>query len=133
MNAEEISVTDWVTFYDKDDDSLRELQITEICAQKSFSRYIVLGYSAETNKTYINHAKILSPIPLTREMMSLNGFTENHYEMCTFWYKDMYVRVGAERHNVVGGRSFQIIYVHQLQRLLRLVGFDELAANFKIK
>lgn len=81
--------------------------------------------------------KLIRPIPLTEELLLLNGFRKRSH------YYELYVEDGDyyfEICNFDGSLSLMFAntgiilnYVHQLQHALRLDGSNELADNFKVE
>jgi len=81
----------------------------------------------------------INPIPLTEDILLKNGFVlragyldGNEYilpgeDLYIFYEKDT-KKMSVE----LGPRDIDILYVHQLQYLLRMCGLDELADNLKI-
>ena len=78
---------------------------------------------------------VITPIPLTPEILEKNGWKETQY-----WHEyqdgkntiqcclpDMRGRI-----NGIEIEHFKCEYVHQYQHLLRLCGLDELADKFKV-
>lgn len=78
----------------------------------------------------------LEPIPLTEEILKLNGFI--HKETMDEWWHEEYDPVWGMRlsdfeltDEFKFGRA-KITYVHELQHALRLCGLNDLADNFKV-
>lgn len=69
----------------------------------------------------------IEPIPLTEEILKLNGLDPISY--CDLSMPRWFMSLRNGNHHVE--MSFQ--YVHQLQHALRLCGLQELADNFKIQ
>jgi len=85
-------------------------------------------FETESFRHHVNaHKKDINPIPLTEDiLLTLN---EDDAEICVFYNREskspyFYVEIA----NV----EVEMKYVHQLQHLLRLCEFDELADNLKI-
>lgn len=80
------------------------------------------------------------PIPITDEILEANGFVR---EGCVSWNREYHVNVQhwSPNNKVLNGTGKErnpinipdIVYVHELQNALRLVGLTELADNFKIE
>ena len=75
----------------------------------------------------------LEPIPLTREILEMNGFTENYR------YDDLsYIQSnGAVTGTHINGENGEMEemyfkYVHEVQNALRLCGLNDLADHFKL-
>lgn len=87
--------------------------------------------------------KPLDPVPLTKEILKTNGFADYNKVMQYCFYEDgiPYSLILRETLNEdwepdgwgieIGGILSVIKYVHELQCLLRIVGLNELADNFK--
>lgn len=86
-----------------------------------------------------------SPIPLTEEILKINGFKdygeikeyqfEEDGEKYKFYLKAMYNKDNvrdAWGTNIGGALPSLITYVHELQHALRLCGLEKLADDFKI-
>lgn len=78
---------------------------------------------------------IYRPIPLTPEILGLNGFVfQAAWE--EWWLPantDFVLFVGEDYFLLSDISGANIKYVHQLQHALRLVGLSELADNFKVE
>lgn len=80
------------------------------------------------------------PIELTPEILENNGFIKVNSQRYDYGYPDTdcYVKVNPKKNMIhVNGRNansnlYSHSFVHELQRALRLCGFDELAENFKV-
>ena len=80
------------------------------------------------------------PIPLTPEILEKNGFIKVNSQRYDYGYPDTdcYVKVNPKKNMIhVNGRNansnlYSHSFVHELQRVLRLCGLDELANNFKL-
>ena len=77
--------------------------------------------------------KSISPIPLTLEILGLNGFEcieskgeiapkRGDFKMDNRWCEEGF-----------SWNGIAVVYVHQLQHALRLCGLHELANNFKVE
>ena len=82
----------------------------------------------------------LKPIPLTPEILEQNRFIKVNSQRYDYGYPDTdcYVKVNPKKNMIhVNGRNansnlYSHSFVHELQRVLRLCGLDELANNFKL-
>ena len=80
------------------------------------------------------------PIMLTPEILEKNGFIKVNSQRYDYGYPDTdcYVKVNPKKNMIhVNGRNansnlYSHSFVHELQRVLRLCGLDELANNFKL-
>lgn len=107
-----------------------------------------VGYHAVTHKLNWVRMDLLEPIPLTEDILKLNGFEQkndgwlrcedkaNEFQNYIFI---QYRRQGDIREceinyvNIVKANYLYVInYVHELQHALRLCGLNELADNFKL-
>lgn len=87
----------------------------------------------------------IKPIPLTREILKKNDFEgdrimeyrfEEDGETYNLYLKEMYNRDGEQDSwgtSIGGVLPSVVMYVHELQHILRLAGLKEKADNFKIK
>lgn len=84
---------------------------------------------------YEQHFTTLSPVPLTKEIMELNGFVySNYYYHYSFFVDEKvnYLDTGEEPVPLwLYGGKIKIMYVHELQHILRLMGLYEMAENIK--
>ena len=86
----------------------------------------------------------VEPVPLTKDILKVNGFVgdrvmeyrfEEDGETYNVYLKEMYNDKGEQDSwgtNVGGVLPSIIMYVHELQHLLKLVGLNEKADNFLI-
>ena len=76
----------------------------------------------------------LEPIPLTREILEMNGFTEN-YRYDDLSYIQSNGTVTGTHINGENGEMEEMYfkYVHEVQNALRLCNLNDLADNFKLK
>lgn len=92
---------------------------------------------------YVGNWDEPKPIPLTEEILNINGFIiERSREYYFIYYSKNDEIVFALEYDVeqkdywvhLGGYSNAIFkYVHELQHILRLCGLSDLANNFKIQ
>lgn len=137
-NVYDFMVGDWVKerFLDKEE----YFQINEISASDNWVQL--------QGRSFHTYAIDILPIPLTKEMLSSNGFNDKCYatlqtEDCTieiclddnFLEVPMYIRKKTKTNsNMDWNYCFpHPHYVHQLQHILRICGLMELANNFKLK
>lgn len=88
----------------------------------------------EDQNGHLIKAGDLQPIPLTEEIVKLNGFKKCSWDLMR-WKCDDGFSIDKENnifYAYICGNLKPITYVHELQHLLRLCGSD-LADNFKIK
>ena len=78
------------------------------------------------------------PVELTPDMLLANGFKNNNgrYNLAVkrnntrLRFEDMrYMLVSARG----GEMLFRVLYVHELQQILRLIGLSDIADNFKLE
>ena len=78
------------------------------------------------------------PIELTPDMLLANGFKNNNgrYNLAVK-RNNTYLRFEDMRYMLVSARGgemrFRVLYVHELQQILRLIGLSDIADDFKIK
>ena len=91
-----------------------------------------IDLACETN--CIGDADVYQPIPLTPEILEMNGFTENYR------YDDLsYIQsCGAVTGIHINGKNgcmeeMYFKYVQEVQHALRICGLNELADNFKLE
>ena len=77
--------------------------------------------------------EIISPIPLTAEIMEKNGFNR-YYESNFYSLLNGFNVAIADEHYITSAFNVDITvyYVHELQHALRLCGFNDIADNFKV-
>lgn len=138
MTANDLMIGDWVVSDIHGQGKVTKIQMgdngnfIEIALDKSFKR-VLYGDS------------YFEPIPLTREILKKNDFEgdrimeyrfEEGGETYNLYLKEMYNRDGVQDSwgtNVGGVLPSVVMYVHELQHILRLAGLKEKADNFKIK
>ena len=136
MKASELMLNDWV-FSD-----VRKMpwQILQ-----SDVRRMVREYSDVFDLD--NDFNAIKPIPLTGDILKVNGFTFNNVMQvweCYVGTPGDSIEIDFEHCEVrgafdvffnkdKGGSIFELEYVHELQHALRLCGLSELADNFKIE
>ena len=123
MKVTDLMIGDWV--YDKDSNVVRVGLLTENDTITIFNDTIL----STTNCSQV------APIPLTREILENNGF-EFQLTPIRFYYNEKYnfeldVNVNDTLFVQIQESFKHIIYVHQLQHLLRFID-NELADRFKI-
>lgn len=128
-------INDWVT------NNSSDFVITSIDGYGS-----LIGIENETYADLV-HIDELKPIPLTEEILKMNGFEENLYyldklidDYTSIHWTDQnpfklknegYPRVSIFT-KAIDIRYLPCTYVHELQHALRLCGLTELADNFKL-
>lgn len=126
MKATELMIGDWVI-----GKKWRELpfQITRINDGGKF----IYGKTGNSTVGPVFFDE-LEPIPLTREILEMNGFTENYR------YDDLsYIQSnGAVTGTHINGENGEMEemyfkYVHEVQNALRLCGLNDLADIFKLE
>lgn len=132
MKVTDLMIGDWV--YDDKRNHLRVVGIGCPFEGDDFSN-VYLGVINEDG-TYRNNecnieSKLVIPIPLTSEILELNGWLYDDL-CCEFHNNNAFVICGRlYPFSIFDG--VQISYVHELQNALRLSGLTELADNFKVK
>lgn len=136
MKATELMINDWV------EDDLGDF--TKVISISDMS--VSLQAGVDTRVAYLEH---VDPISLNEDIFNANGFFHFVDEEDSFleaWRMDVvgyeidlipninYNRFTAsiQRHHeeLI---SVPVCYVHELQHVLRLVGLDNMADNFKVK
>lgn len=134
MEAKELMINDWVIFNGK------PAQITIIDNWEDEISY----FDDNAGGVLTFKHKDVKPIQLTEEMLLKNGF-EDYGEILSIKWKDgaddceLNLRKMYNKDNVcdafgcmIGGCVQLIVYVQELQHLLRLCELNDLADNFKI-
>ena len=76
----------------------------------------------------------LEPIPLTREILEMNGFTENYRYDDLSYIQSNGIVTGTHINGENGEmEEMYFKYVHEVQNALRLCGLNDLADNFKLE
>ena len=145
MKAKELMIGDWVNIIPEEyRNENYNIQIDRI--QPMMSNRLRVGAGK-----YYSHIDLITPIPLTEEILKANGFqkTKYYYEFITnidvlhdavFIEKDSPCNYGLvidTEINMEGECSYHyelpdVKYVHELQHALRLCGLNDLADNFKV-
>lgn len=123
MKATDLMVGDWVCL--KDD--------VQYESPMKVDGILVHNISLEGEGFLGDADEIISPIPLTAEIMEKNGF-DRYYESNFYSLLNGFNVAIADEHYITSAFNVAITvyYVHELQHALRLCGFDELADNFKV-
>lgn len=134
MKAEELMIGDWVLYAGLNPEipqgavrvSCLVRDPHELCVNDKLTTY-----------------QFVKPIPLTPEILELNGFSKDgsqiHRKKNTDYYTDYDIivnpQVGSMCIEGIDGNCnrFSRYYVHELQHALRLCGLTELADNFKVE
>lgn len=113
------------------------------------SRDCVGVYDIKDEDEYLvgKYAKYLKPIPLTEEILKVNGFNfesrPEHSRFISIDTDDVYI--GVMHYDDSVGRFFtemdvnsisihiELHFVHELQHALRICGLNDLAYNFKLE
>lgn len=147
MKINEITVGDWVHYsINLGEDNVwdEKMQIVDIYGNQVNCN---IEYDIVISGYLISN---LTPIPLTEEMLEVNGFKydDKIEEFRLFKRIDEYNRWSIQAFIVNDGFVFDVVfehlkcsnsvhrkitYVHELQHALRLCGLNELADNFSIK
>ena len=118
-------IGDWVT-----GKKWRELPFRITCINDSH-KFI---YGKTVNSTVgLFFTEELEPIPLTTEILEMNGFTEN-YRYDDLSYIQSNGTVTGTHINGENGEMEEMYfkYVHEVQNALRLCGLNNLADDFKL-
>lgn len=148
MKTTELMIGDWV---------LMDMNYSEenpMYAKFDYRPYQItsgedIDLACETN--CIGDDSIYLPIPLTKEILEMNGFTHcvttpcgyYHAPVCDMFdilfhasedsYEDTWHTEVFTDHNDNNFVLFNICYTHELQHALRLCGLNELADNLKLE
>lgn len=129
MNANELMIGDWVLY------SGAPIQINEIL------HYGINGDWDGSECYGVCEYNELRPIPITPKILEKNGF-ERYFEGYYKNPKELHINFldNTERWYIYGDHEDYIheniiasfYMVHELQHILRILGYNELANNFKI-
>ena len=132
MKCQELQIWDWIT-----DGHGFPMQITNVGDDYAYATF-------EGNEgdpwEFDDKDERPQPIPLTTEILEKNGFIKVNSQRYDYGNPDTdcYVKVNPKKNMIhVNGRNansnlYSHSFVHELQRALRLCGFDEIADNFKV-
>ena len=128
MKAKDLMIGDWVRIMQPKDfhGNERRLQVTEISEADDSICY----FSGDAGGELTISTRHLEPIPLTREILEMNGFERS--EVFVEWkyenddvymiYKPFpYLKIQTEESTV----AFPCKYIHELQHALRLCGIEK--------
>ena len=128
MKAADLMIGDWIRLTYKDKSKSQCFKVDTLLMQAFLG-----GVGA-----WCMDDKIIEPIPLTKEILELNGFTGNNLfqlkvnsvniEISLFGGYPMYIDYPTWRYCLPMPK-----YVYQLQHYLRDCGLDELADNFRVE
>ena len=131
MKVKELQIGDLVSYYETSDHE-KKIRIESIIEEG------VNLSGGEENLDWFDCDKI-QPIPLTAEILGLNGISEMVYvdenEAPLFALRKL-TKIKGYRLNTYAKQcniTMNIIYVHELQHALRLCGLNELADKLKIQ
>lgn len=117
-----------------------EYQVCKVVCLEGYREAVaVYDIKDEDEKIIGRWAKDLKPIPLSEEILKVNGWEKNKFSSA-------YINHGVPSRIDIGVsdiwldhewddyyNAFSFQYVHQLQHALRLCGLNELADNFKVE
>ena len=141
MLSKEVMIEDWV--FAPDNNKNKPSKPKKVLAI-DFTTNHILVYNPKTEETTYADLADCGPIPLTKKILKLNEFSgdrimeyrfEENHETYNLYLKEMYNQEGIQDSwgtNVGGVLPSVIMYVHEVQHLLRLAGLSKLADNFKI-
>ena len=110
-----------------------------------------VGYHAVTHRLNWVRIDLLEPVPLTEKILEMNGFTHNvtapcgYYNASVYDMHDVLFHVSGDTyedtwhtevfidHNDNEYVLFNLCYVHELQRVLKQCGLNDLANNLKLE
>lgn len=85
----------------------------------------------------VDGVSAITPIFLTEDMLIDNGFVLKRNIFGLVWWREEWVFKCSENKIIYitdgNGHSKNVIYVHELQRILRCCGLFDLADNFKLE
>lgn len=144
MKVTELQIGDWVMYNSK------PIQVTSLYGKPTeYGEFVSneIGWSYSPN-TWVD-GDFIEPIPLTPEILKLNGFEQKtdgwlrcedkaneleNYIFIQFRYQGDIRECEINYINIVKAKYLYVInYVHQLQHALRLCGLNELADNLKLE
>lgn len=122
--------------------------VEEISAQGWIHLIYPKGRRLNVTSDYIMH--LLEPIPLTPEILELNGFQKvptapHSYSNSDLWDCDIIINISEDTyedtwhvykftdHNDNTFVCFSLCYVHELQHLLKLCNLNNLANSLKVE
>lgn len=141
MKAEELQICDWITI------SKFKENGTDINVKVYGIGVDVVLTKTETGVNPYELSQV-KPIPLTDDILKLNGWKDSQYSNILKVYRDgeVYMEIRADNLaiwlNVDGEEPIDIYadyilprpkYVHTLQHCLRLVGMNDLADNWRVE
>jgi hypothetical protein len=144
MKATELMIGDYVKYQE-------HIYIVEEISAQGWVHLIYPDIRIRVNITsdYIMH--LLEPIPLTKEILEKNGFTQCVTAPCGYYkapnydmfdilfhvsedaYEDTWHTEVFTDHNDNNFVLYNLCYVHELQHILRVCNLNELANNLKLK
>jgi len=130
MKCTDIQINDWVYLSEKSKYPMRVTSIDENNCYLDFE-----GNEADPFDGIYGEDGI-APIPLTREIMEINGFSFGRRRgwMDSFYNEETDMLIEADYDiRICDISDVKIKYVHELQHLLRFCGLNDIADNFKIE
>lgn len=116
MDTKQLMIGDFVEYR-----NVNELtQICKVCSVSNLDGDII--YCEFDDGIYDAHQSTIHPIQITEEILKENNIEWEFYDCYHFEFKNRGVVVTLSGYP----------YVHELQHVLRLVGLDDMADNFKI-
>lgn len=114
------------------------LMINDWAIMNNEPRMVDVIYSHTSVDIYGNEygEEDLDPIPLTEELLSLNGFewTATWGSWCYFGKDRKFIMVTKGDDGFgIHGTKIRFNYVHELQNMLRMSGLDYMADNFRLE
>ena len=144
MKATELMIGDYVKYQG-------HIYIIEEISAKGWIHLAHPKAKIRINMTSDYIIDLLEPIPLTKEILEKNGFTQCVTAPCGYYNAPVYDMFGIlfhisedtyedtwhigvfTDHNDNNFVLYNLCYVHELQHVLKLCGFNELADTFKVK
>lgn len=125
MEAKELMIGDWVLGKKKIPIKVEIINDNDKCINEVYCQGDIVDEIRETD---------IEPIPLYMEILIENGFKwiETWKSYCYFHNgKSLMVTYDKEKGFGIHGTTIRFRYVHELQRVMRVFGLNDLADNFK--
>lgn len=128
MKAEELMIGDWLIPYNETEPR----RVEHLTYQYDMSgKYDVVAF--EKNPYTFNYTGFCKPVPITREILEKNGFRKVQHLYCLLSENKVYPEKFFIEYNPNnyclfindGMMPAPIVYVHQLQHVLRLCGIEK--------
>lgn len=132
VTTKELMIGDWVGYrpgWINDDTGKPEYGKGDPFPVKVESIYDDMICWSDEDATYEAEDYELFPIPLTIELLEKVGFKQFHpsarlWEYGSKVYVDLHCPIDGRITIGIGGNSYELEYLHQLQHIMRFVGFE---------